>query len=135
MAGLVAWTAYVWCTRIANAWGDAGLSTAGKVGSTLLSLSLLLPAVAVAVVVARRRHGLPTAPEVVLLRAFSAWTIAVWAVRVPMILVADHAVGFKAVHAVLGVISVVLALLTLRVAGRAAADRGDVPAPALGGTC
>ncbi len=135
MAGFVVWTAYVWCTRIANAWGDAGLSTAGKVGSTLLSLSLLVPAAAVAVVVARRRHDLPTGPEVVLLRAFSAWTIAVWAVRVPMILAADHEVGFKAVHAVLGVISVVLALLTLRVAGRAATDRDDVPAPALGGTC
>ncbi len=135
MAGFVVWTAYVWCTRIANAWGDAGLSTAGKVGSTALSLSLLVPAAAVAVVIARRRHDLPTSPEVVLLRAFSAWTIAVWAVRVPMILAADHEVGFKAVHAVLGVVSVVLALLTLRVAGRVAADREDVPAPALGGTC
>ena len=135
MAGFVAWTAYVWCTRIANAWGDAGLSTAGKAGSTLLSLSLLVPAAAVAVVIVRRRHDAPTGPEIVLLRAFSAWTIVVWAVRVPMILAADHEVGFKAVHAVLGLVSIVLALVTLRVAGRAAAGRDDVPTPALGGTC
>ncbi len=123
MVAFVVWTAYVWCTRIANAWGDAGLSTAGKVGSTVLSLSLLVPAAAVAVVVARRRRGLPTPGEVLLLRAFGVWTIAVWVVRVPMILVADHDVPFKVVHAVLGVVSIALALVTLGVAGRAAAER------------
>jgi hypothetical protein len=135
VVGLVVWTAYVWITRIANAWGDAALSTGGKVASTLLSLSLLVPAAAVGVVAVRRRRARPSAAEVVVLRVFAGWTIAVWAVRVPMILAADHSVAFKGVHAALGLVSVVLALAVVHMAGRVAVERGDVAEPVLGGTC
>lgn len=47
----------------------------------------------------------------------AAWTIAYWAVRMPMITIADHPGAFKVVHAVLAVVSVglgVWALMTLR---------------------
>jgi hypothetical protein len=63
-----------------------------------------------------------THAENLLLRVFAGWTVVVWVVRVPMILVADHVVGFKIVHATLGLISVGLAALVWRSTTTVAAD-------------
>ncbi len=46
---LVAWTFFVWTTRIGNIWRDADLDTGEKVGRTGLALSFTLLAVAVVV--------------------------------------------------------------------------------------
>jgi hypothetical protein len=53
-----------------------------------------------------------------LLRAFSIWTIYVWGTRIWTIFQDDHSVGFKAVHAVLAVVSVAFAIAGLIVVSR-----------------
>ncbi len=72
------------------------------------AVALLVPggltALAVAALVDRRRM----AP------VLATATIAVWAVRLPLVLAHDHPAGFKAVHGVLALISVGLAVMVLR---------------------
>jgi hypothetical protein len=80
------WTVFVWAGRIRNG------------GSFLLALSFLA---LVAIAVWRRGRWIT---------ALVGWTIAVWAIRTPVILVRDHSVGFKVVHTVLAVLSIALAL-------------------------
>lgn len=134
---LVAWTAFVWVTRISNAWQDAAASTAVKVGATVLSLSFLVLAGAAVAVTVRASKRAMTAGEANVYRAFAAWTVVVWIVRGVQISLADYSAdpnianptGFKIVHLVLGVVSVGLAALVWRVAGRetaggSAADGG-----------
>lgn len=105
LLAFVAWTLFVWAVRIRNA--------EGSVGAVLLSLTFVLPAVAVLV-----------RPAVVL-RPLVAWTVAVWAVRiVDIVLLSDHGAGFKAVHAVLGVVSVALGAAALGATGSRAPGPG-----------
>lgn len=135
VVALVLWSAFVWVTRINNAWTDAGLSAAGKAWSTALAASLLLLAGAAAWVVwATRRSAALSSAQGLVLRVFAGWTVAVWLVRVPQIALADHDVGFKVVHAVLGIVSVALAVVVWRGAGRhtaaeATAGSGDAVSP------
>ena len=112
---LVAWTFFVWTTRIANIWRDEALDTGEKVGRTGLALSFTLLAVAVVVTLWRR---LPQA-SLLAVGALAAWSVAVWVVRAVRILFADHEVGFKVVHTVLAVVSIALAALAWREARRA----------------
>jgi len=86
----LAWTVFVWGGRIRNG------------GSALLAASFLA---LVAVAVWRRGKWIT---------ALAGWTVAVWAVRTPIILVRDHSAGFKVVHSVLAVVSIVLALSAQR---------------------
>ena len=114
LVGFVAWTAYVWSTRIVNALGDSAATAGSKAFSVGLSCTFLAFAVA-GVVVAVRGWSRPLRSiEVLVLRLFAGWTVLVWVVRVPMIALDDRSVGFKAVHAALGLISVVLAALVWR---------------------
>ena len=99
---LVAWTVLVWTTRIRNILSDDG-------GLTDLLLPRALTALAVLALVDRRR-GVP---------ALAGATVAVWAVRVPMILVHDHSAAFVAVHLVLAAVSVALAVWAVRQGRRA----------------
>ena len=62
-----------------------------------------------------------------LVQAFAGGTIVYWAIRAPMILLADHPGPFKVVHAVLAVASVASAVLALRSVGASAA-RAPEPA-------
>ena len=112
---LVAWTFFVWTTRIGNIWRDADLDTGEKVGRTGLALSFTL--LALAVVGALWRGSART--RLVAVGALAAWSTAVWIVRDARILVADHEVGFKVVHTVLAVVSIVLSVLAWREARRA----------------
>jgi hypothetical protein len=109
-AALVGWTFLVWTTRIANIWRDADLDTGERWGRTLLAVSFTVLAIAAAVAL-WRRLGQAT---VVAVGALAAWTIAVWVVRGIGILAADHDLGFKVVHTVLAVVSIVLAVLAWR---------------------
>jgi hypothetical protein len=88
---LAAWTVFVWVTRIKNA--------DGAVGPILLSATFLLLA---ALVLATKGHALPTI-------TLAGWTVLVWLVRLPMILLAAHGAGFKVVHAVIALVSILLA--------------------------
>jgi hypothetical protein len=129
---LVAWTFFVWTTRIANIWRDEALDTGEKLGRTGLALSFTLLAVAVVVTLWRR---LPRA-SFVAVAALSGWSVAVWVVRDVRIVLGDHGIAFIVVHVVLGVVSIVLAALAWREARGARAatptDR-DTASPVLTG--
>lgn len=98
-----AWTVFVWATRVRNIVEDQG--------STFdLLAAAALAALGVAVAGTAWKGGL--AP---VLAATVVVTVAVWAVRTPLILFdADHGAAFKAVHVTLAVISVGLALAAWR---------------------
>src|SRR5947208_1389383 len=87
---LVGWTAFVWAGRIRNG------------GSLLLAATFLV----LAAVAAWRRGRWFT--------ALAAWTVVVWAVRTPFILVHDHPADFKVVHTVLATVSIALAVAVQR---------------------
>jgi hypothetical protein len=123
---LVAWTFLVWTTRIANIWRDADLDTGDRWGRTLLAVSFTVLAIAVVVAVGRRL-GQAT---VVAVGALAAWTITVWVVRGIGILAADHDLGFKVVHTVLAVVSIVVAVLAWRETRREAARPPTAPVSA-----
>jgi peptidoglycan/LPS O-acetylase OafA/YrhL len=125
-AALVAWTFLVWTTRIANVWRDAGLDTGERWGRTLLALSFTVLAIAAGVALWRRLRQ----ATVVVVGALAAWTIAVWVVRGVGILAGDHDPGFKAVHTVLGVVSIALAVLAWRETRRETRREAAGPAPA-----
>ena len=102
-------TFLVWTTRIRNIVADdwSWPELIVPVGLTVLAVAAIV-----------RRH-----PGLLLL---AAATVAVWAVRVPLVLARDHAAGFKVVHAVLAIVSIALAAgawraarATPRVASRA----------------
>jgi hypothetical protein len=121
-AALIAWTFLVWTTRIANIWRDADLDTGERWGRTLLALSFTVLAIAAGVALWRRLLQ----ATVVAVGALAAWTIAVWVVRGVGILVGDHDLGFKAVHTILAVVSIALAVLAWR------ETRRDTPGEAPG---
>ena len=124
-----AWSAYVWVTRISNAWGSANdETTTAKVISTVSAGILLVGVAATMAILVRARARAFVTSEVQVLRVFVGLTVAVWAVRVPQILLdPEHVVGFKVVHTGLAVISVVLGVLTWR---RATTEPLDTPSTA-----
>jgi hypothetical protein len=90
LIAFIAWTVFVWAGRIRNG------------GSVVLAASFL----ALAAVALWRRGAWITALVI--------WTIGVWAIRTPMILVNDHPAGFKVVHSVLAIVSIGLAVSAQR---------------------
>ncbi len=97
------WTAYVWGTRVSNIVRDDGYTV-----DLVLAGALAVLGVAVAVTTWRRRPRWPLAMLVVV-------TVATWLVRTPLIVFdPGHGVPFKAVHAALAVVSIVLAALAWR---------------------
>jgi hypothetical protein len=119
-AALVAWTLFVWTTRIANIWRDDALDLGERLGRTALAASFTLLALAVVVTLWRRR---PQA-SLIAVGALAGWSVVVWVVRDVRILAADHAGGFKAVHTVLAVVSIALSALAWREARRSDARAG-----------
>jgi hypothetical protein len=115
VAVLVLWSLYVWSQRIVNAFGD---DTANKPVALALSASVIAPAVVSGVVLVQARSRRLTAPDVGVWKGLAGWTTLVWIVRGGEIALSDHEVAFKVVHVALGVVSIVLAGLTWRVAGR-----------------
>jgi hypothetical protein len=126
----VPWTLYVWVTRIVNALGDDG---ADKTFAVALSLSVLVPAVAVGVVLVQARHRRLTGIEGRLWQAAAGWTGLVWLARGVEISLSDHTAAFKVVHVVIGIVSIGLAVATVRVARRElAAPRPTGVSPRVG---
>lgn len=107
---LCGWTVFVWGNRLTNAWSSTTETTGAKVGSTFLAASFLALAVAGVVALVRSWRAPGEAAPRALLLFFAGWTVAVWVVRIVTISLADHAVGFKVVHAALGLVSVGLAI-------------------------
>lgn len=117
-AVLSAFTLLVWTTRIRNIWTDEELSTTGQVGRTALALAFTAFALASlwAWWQARRGPVLSWAPALV--RAFAVWTVGVWVVRGAQIALADHDAAFVAVHTVLAISSIALAVWADRASRR-----------------
>lgn len=90
LIAFLTWTVFVWAGRIGNG------------GSVLLAASFLVLA---AVALWQRGRWVT---------ALVAWTVAVWAIRTPQILLDDRSAGFKVVHTLLAVVSIALAALAQR---------------------
>jgi hypothetical protein len=99
---LCGWTLAIWMGRVRNIVADGG-------GAADLIVPAGLIALAVLALVSPRRAWV-----------LAAVTIGVWAVRLPLVVVHDHSVGFKVVHAVLAAVSIGLAVWALRSAERPA---------------
>jgi hypothetical protein len=99
---LAGWTLAIWTGRVRNVVADGGEAADLIVPVGLLGLAVL------ALVAPRRAWILATT------------TVAVWLVRLPLVLVHDHSAGFKVVHSVLAAVSIGLAVWVLRSAGRPA---------------
>lgn len=122
----------MWVTRIVNAWTASDESAPAKTVSTVVAAALLVLALGVVRVLFVARQRPMQAGEITLTRVLVGATVAVWAVRVPQILLdAARDVPFKTVHCVLAVISLVLAALTWRVTAR---ETGSTPAGPSGAT-
>jgi hypothetical protein len=92
-------TLSIWVNRIWLAWTNADDTVGQKV---VWSVPIVAFVVAAAVLLAMQWQGKAgTLTFVRLVQAFGFATIAYWAIRLPMILLADHVVGFKVVHTVL----------------------------------
>jgi formate hydrogenlyase subunit 3/multisubunit Na+/H+ antiporter MnhD subunit len=123
LAAFVAWTFFIWLNRLANAWSSETESTADKVVSSLLAALFLAFAVyGVVVLVTTWRRPLTDAAARVL-QAFVVTTVVVWVLRIVQISLGDREVGFKVVHAALGVVAIALGVGVWRTA--VAALAGD----------
>ena len=114
--GLVIWSFLVWTTRINNIVTDDNLDGAGIAARVALALSFtVLAALTLGALRQGREWLLP------LVSGFAAWTGLVWIVRGVQIALADHDAAFIAVHVVLAVVSIALAVLAVREQRRARA--------------
>lgn len=127
---LATWTFLVWTTRLRNIWTDDALSAGDQVVRTALAFTFTAFAVVVTVSwLAARRRGSVARSAAPWVRAFALWTAAVWVVRVVQIALADHSAAFVAVHAVLALVSVALAVWAYRaVAGQPVTEPDPVAA-------
>ncbi|MGV3759439.1 MAG: hypothetical protein ACO1PW_07825 [Actinomycetota bacterium] len=123
VVALVAWTFFVWTTRIRNIWTDEALTTAEQWWRTALAGSFTVLAVAVVVALTRRAAWLRSA-----VLALAVWSVGVWVVRSIGNATADHEVGFVLVHLVLAVVSTVLSVLAVRAVSATASTAHPSPA-------
>jgi len=107
---LIAWTVFLWLSRLRNVLNNDELSSGGRairVGVVVIFVGLGLAA---ALAVRRRQPRL--------LVGFLAWTVGYWLIRgIGILIDGDYSVGFKAVHTVLMVVSLTLSALTARQLG------------------
>ncbi|CAN5801927.1 hypothetical protein BH10ACT1_BH10ACT1_11450 [soil metagenome] len=130
-------TLFIWTTRIPLAWTNDEDSLPVKI---LWSVPITAFWVAAAVLLALLLTGraVTTAWFASVARVFALGTIAYWAIRLPMIMVAeppasvDSEAAFKVVHAVLATVSIAAATLAWRSprTGVGASEGGATPAAA-----
>ncbi len=105
-----AWTLFVWVGRLRNLWQEPGpladVSRWSLVGSIIFSV---LGAVVLGLWFAGKRGQLRVA-----VGALAAFTTVIWVIRAVDIAIGDHSVPFIVVHVVLAVVSIALAMLSLR---------------------
>lgn len=103
-----AWTLFVWATRVGTALDERAT------GRVALAVAFTVVGVALLIVAWRARGRVLTAGEVHAVRLAAAFTVGVWVVRAVQIALADHEAAFIAVHVVLAVVSVTMAIATVR---------------------
>lgn len=123
---LLAWTGFVWTSRIRNIWGNDELTTGGQVQRTVVAVVFLGLAAAVGLAWWRTRGSSFSARDRLVLGVLCLWTIGLWLVQGIGIIVDDHDFAFTAIHTALMVVSVVLAGAALRLARPGVADRSPV---------
>ncbi len=126
-AALVAWTILTWVTRVPLAWGDPALDATAKVLATLPVAVFV--ALSLATLVAWRRAAPGSTTPRRLAAALAIWSIAYWAVRLPLILVHDHPAAFLVVHAVLATVAVALSAAALVALSRWSRPTAPADAP------
>lgn len=121
--GFAALTLLIWGNRIWLAWTNDEDTVGEKlVWSTPITLFVLA---AVAVLVRYARQVEPSSAGFTrLVQAFAGGTVLYWAIRAPLILLADHEVPFKVVHGVLAVVSVAAAVAAWRAVSQTARRTG-----------
>ena len=113
---LAGWSLLVWSNRLSNVTDDAELTGSGQLIRGALALSFMLLSAACLVLVWQATRGARN-NVVPFARGLAVWSIVIWVVRGIGIAVADHSVGFIAVHLVLAVLSIVLGVWVLRTVG------------------
>jgi hypothetical protein len=101
---LAAWSLFLWATRIRNALGDDDLSGAETAWAVGVAVAFTLGALALLLAAVRRPALVPT------VRVVAGVTAVYWPVRVVLIAFGGHDAAFVAVHTVLGIVSVALAV-------------------------
>ncbi len=102
-------TLFIWGNRIWLAWTNAEDSVARKiVWSTPITAFVI--AALISLVLLFRGGDATRGRFRQLVQVFAGGTVIYWAIRGPMILLADHPAPFKVVHAVLAIVSVVAAV-------------------------
>lgn len=102
---LVAWTLFVWVSRLRNVIGDDDLNGAGiawRVAAVVVFCGL-----AVTVIFAMRT-GRPALRTAVI--ALAGWTTVFWLIRGTGIMLDDHETSFMVVHTVLMIVSIGLSV-------------------------
>lgn len=113
--GTAAWTLVVWGNRIGllttteaqNPWAIARVAGSLLTGTLLVSVGWRI----------RRTRELTTFDRVVLI-GHCIWTAAVWVPSLISVLPGGYVLSFKLVHAVLGIVSILLAAILLWAVGR-----------------
>lgn len=131
------WTLFVWVGRLRNLAAEPGSvfdasrwSLIGSVAFTVLGVAVVVAAVLVWAGRGRASGGRAALGRTALgpaIAALAVLTIGIWALRAVDIAIGDHSIGFIAVHLVLAVVSIglaVAAMLAVRRA-RASAETGD----------
>ncbi|CAN5714076.1 hypothetical protein BH10ACT3_BH10ACT3_06910 [soil metagenome] len=118
IGAFLAWTLFVWgLVRVRNILGDEALTGSERVGPLVLSATMWVPALALAValVVALVRHRPLGNAARIGVAALAVWTVLIWLVRAyDIAIVNDHEAPFIIVHLVLAAISIALAVLAAR---------------------
>ncbi len=115
VAALVAWTLFVWIGRVRNIIDDETLFGWSRNWRLGFATSFIALAVGVGGLAIRQLTVEAANPWLANLVAILAvYGIVVWLIRGADIVLGDHSVGFKVVHAVLAVVSIGLGALNLR---------------------
>lgn len=117
---LAGWTLLTWTTRVPLFLTDDALGAGEKATATLPVLVFVALALVTVVAVLARHERAPLAAALL-----AGWSLAYWAVRLPLIVAHDHPAAFYVAHAVLAVVAGALSVWTLvRLAGE-----GSLPLP------
>lgn len=125
---LVAWTLFVWVSRLRNIWTNDDLSSGGQVLRTCFAVVFVAFGVGLTRLLWVRRGSDLTSNDQKVLVAFVVWTIGFWLVRGIGIIVDDHNASFTIVHTILMVVSIGVALLATRVLQRPSISSSRVAA-------
>lgn len=115
--GLAGWTLFTWINRIRNVAEDNTLSAGSRVWSTSIAVLFVAAGLAVGALAVAWVAGDANVASARLRRAAMALAVfgaGWWAVRVVQIATHEHSFGFKAVHAVLGLITIALGAAVVR---------------------